>query len=623
MDGIDPGSYLSSLMGSQPSSSAPPAADLDQQILSALKAPAPTSAAAPDLDSPSAYAQAAAAAGQAMQVHPTLKLGFTRGSTLDTHIPIPGWLEQGLLGSGGEAVRLGQGLKQSLGMQTDPLLRAVSQQELSTPAGKVGGALTDTAITAPIGGLATSGLARLGGLGARIAGNALGNAVVQGGVQGAITANPGQRLEGAGLGAALSPVLPLAASGLGKIATGLMRTPEAQALLDRGIQLTPGQLNPAGKVVNRLEQAFTHVPFIGGKIANARGAASGQYTRSMLEDALAPGATLTSAPDADFNDLVANAQHGFDQAYDQTLRSTVPGGGFRMKPVIMNTSGPDVPLSQAFQQLASRTRPGLVDPVQRRLGKNLQDLLSNTVKVAQRSGGLQADDLQQLRSQLRDAARDVSPVDNASRAQKGFWNDAQQLVTQALESQLPTQTSQALRSIDQQYAKFAIVRNAARMAKDQPGGPTPAQFTQAIAQATAPNTYAAGGGWNRDLSKAARSVFASTVPHTGATGAGTIAPVIAGIEGAMHPAFIAAHPAALGGLGLGAGGLYGAYTRPGLRILAGQSAPQRAIQGLLQSIHPAAKEAIGRYARTGLLNGLLQSQFAPGGLLAAPDQSGQ
>lgn len=96
------------------------------------------------------------------------------------------------------------------------------------------------------------------------------------------------------------------------------------------------------------------------------------------------------------------------------------------------------------------------------MGQQLQDQLNETIAVAKRAGGLQADDLQPLRSAMRDAARDVSPVDNASRAQRGFWDEAQQTVTQALESQLPTATSQALRDIDQQYSKFAIVRSVAK-----------------------------------------------------------------------------------------------------------------------------------------------------------------
>ncbi len=125
-----------------------------------------------------------------------------------------------------------------------------------------------------------------------------------------------------------------------------------------------------------------------------------------------------------------------------------------------------LPLTDAFQQLADKPRLGMTVTQRQAMGQQLQEKLAETIAVAKRSGGMTADDLQGLRSDLRDAVRDVSPTDNASRAQKGFWTDAQQAVTQALNSQLPASTAQALQNIDQQYAKFAIVRRAAVLAKD-------------------------------------------------------------------------------------------------------------------------------------------------------------
>ena len=632
MPGLDPdfAELLPGAAAAPTSSQSPPrqnAAGLDPEfaaMLSSQPANAPTLTDAPFPDNagprntagldpefaamlaPSALAsnaRAAKAAYDAEQAKPaSLQFG-----PWNTGIPLPHWLDNTLNGMGGRALQLGQWGEKSLGGTPDPIAAAVAQQSQTGTAGKIGSFLTDTALTAPIGGAVTSGLAKLGGLGARIAANTFGRAAVQGATQGAITAPPGDRLQGAALGAALSPVLPLAGTLGGKVVQGLTRTPEAQTLLERGVPLTPGQMNPEGAVVNRMEQAFTHLPLIGGRIANARAGSAQQYTRGMLEDAVAPGSTLTSAPHADFNDLVADAQRGFDQAYDTTLRSSA--GGIPVAPRILNPTQPSVyvPLTKAFQQLTDQPRLGLTATQRQAMGDQLQEKLAETVAVAKRSGGMTADDLQGLRSDLRDAMRDVSPTDNASRAQKAFWQDAQGSVTQALNSQLPAKTAQALQSIDQQYGKFAIVRRAAVLAKDQPGGPTPAQFTQAIREATPPNAYAAGGGWNRDVSKAARSVFQSTIPATGATGAGVIAPVMHGLEGA-GALFLGAHnPLALGGAVAGLGGIAGAYTRPGLRMLAGQTGWQQGAQRALGAIPADAREALSRYGRAALLAPPLQA----------------
>ncbi|MBS0366718.1 MAG: hypothetical protein JSR67_12935 [Proteobacteria bacterium] len=533
---------------------------------------------------------------------------YLRVGPFKTGIPLPHWIDNTLGGMGGRALQLGQWAYQSLGGTPDPLRAAVAQQLQSGPAGKAGSFLTDVGLTAPLGGAVTSGLAKLGGVGARIAANTFGRAAVQGAVQGAATAPPGDRLQGAAFGTALSPVLPAVDGALSKLASGLTRTPEAQSLLDRGVQLTPGQMNPTGKVVNRLEQAASGLPLVGGLVANARVRGPQQFARTMLEDATAPGERL-SPGNADFNDMIGEAQAGFDRAYDQTLQSSA--AGIPVAPRILNPTQRNVyvPLVKAFQQLADQPRLGLTGTQRQMMGEQLQEKLAETVAVAKRAGGMTADDLQQLRSDLRAAARDVSPLDSASRAQKGFWNDAQQTVTQSLESQLPPDTAQALRAIDAQYGKFAIARRAAVLAKDQPGGPTPAQFSQAIKEATAPNTYAAGGGFNRDLSKAARGVFQTTIPHTGLTGIGTVLPIVHAAEGVGGALLSMHNPIAGLGIAGGLGAVAGAYTRPGLRLLAGQTSAQQAARRALGAVPPAAQEAISRYGRSAVLAPALQAPW--------------
>lgn len=618
MDSIDPGAYLSSLDKASnapaPARQAPPAgAALDKAILTLAAASGPTGQ---PQESPAQ--QAARQTYEAAQKDQQY-LDF---GPWQTPVPIPPWLNNTLLGAGGRAVQLGQLARQSLGGSAPDEMDAATQaQAQSSTAGKVGSFITDAALTAPLGGAVTSGLARLGGVGARVAANTFGRAAVQGAVQGAATAPPGSRLEGGALGAVLSPVLPFAGSAAGKVVSGLTRTPAAQALLNRGVQLTPGQMNPEGAVVNRVEQAFTSLPLVGGMIANARNRAPQQFARSFLEDATAPGQALTTAK-TDFNGLVADAQAGFDRAYDQTLRAGAPGGRFSVEPGIAQGGSPGYsvtqPLSDVFQQIADTPRLGLTASQRQAMGEQLQEKLAETFAVAKQSGGMTADDLQNLRSDLRAAARDVSPIDNASRAQRGFWNDAQQAVTQALESQLPTDTVQALRAIDSQYGKFAIARRAAVLAKDQPGGPTPAQLGQAVKEATAPNAYAAGGGFNRDAAKAARGVFQATVPHTGLTGIGTVMPVVHAAEGAGALALGAHNPLALAGLAAGLGAVGGAYTAPGLRALAGQTGWQRYLQGRLGAVPPAIQEALSRYGRTALTQAPLRTALQPQAQPLAP-----
>lgn len=584
MDSIDPGSYLSTLgTRAAPVAASAPSGDMDAAIMGLLRQTAP----AQDTD-PSAAQNARIA----QSVTPT---GANRAMT---------WLRNAPAAAGGELTRLGMGLT---GQKMDPLMQSVFDASKNASPGMA--PATDVLATAPLAMGIGEAVPALGARAAYpwmralmsgAARNPVAMGALQGAAQGAATADPGQRLMGGAIGGVTGGVLPAVTGAVGKLATGLTRSPEAQFLIDQGINVPPGMLNQHG-AGNAFEQAAMHVPVIGSKIANARLAVPAQVTERMVQDAAAPGATLTPGAGSDINGAVSELKNGFENAYTSTLGTK--GTGFPMAPVIMNTSGPNVALADAFRSVASSPRLGLDAGVRAKLGAQLQSQLNETLAVAKRSGGLEATDLQGLRSAIRDAGRDVSPIDNASRAQKAFWGAAEQKVTDTLTSQLPAQTSAALSQIDQQYGKYATVRALAVAAKDRT--PTINDWSNAIAHSTPPNVYAAGGGWNRDLINAAAKVVKPTVAHTGALGAGTIAPAIAALEAATHPAFIAAHPLGFG-VGAGAlGALYGGYTGPGMRALAGQTAPQQAIQGLLGGLNPTLKQAASLAGRSAILQGLL------------------
>lgn len=458
---------------------------------------------------------------------------------------------------------------------------------MSTTPGKIGSFVGSTAILAPLGMGAEAGLGRLGAMGARLAANPITSGMAQGAAQGFLTADPGQRTLGTLAGGVTGGVLPGLGGAVGKIARGITRTPEAQALLDRGIDLTGGQMNPKG-ILNRMEQASEGALGIGDVIQNAREGAMRQYNRAMVEDAMAPGAKLKS-DSGDFNDLIDEAAKSFEPAYDA-------GKGFPVGAKIMRT-GSDIPLRDAIQSVVVKPRIGLSAADRKSWGQQLSDQLNEVVQAGRKQGGLKSDDLLAFRSSIRDAIRGEAGDTNASRAAKGLLSDVEDRVTQALESQLPPDAAQALRDTDRQYARFAIVRNAAKSAGDRPGGPTPFEMSRAIAKGTEGNTYARGGGLGRDLSKAARETFQSNVPRTGLSGIGRLLPFLAAGAGALH------HPLALAPLaGLGALDL----TQGGRRVLAGNTGVQKALQGGLMGLQNAlpsqAQNLLPLYARSGLLS---------------------
>lgn len=485
-----------------------------------------------------------------------------------------------------------------VGLQSDQDLQNAKQLDaplLNTRPGELGSMLGQTAATAPVAMGAGAGMGAMGNVGARLAANPISMGALQGALQGGVVADPGQRLQGAGMGAVAGAALPTLGAVGSKMVNGLSRTPAAQTLLNAGVSLTPGQMNPTG-VTNRMEQALEGVAGVGDLVQNARTNSMQQYSRAMVERSMAPGATLPKSV-TNFNDMIDAAGKSFDTAYDV-------GKGFPVGAKIMNQTGPDVPLTQALKNVTTRAQPGMTSQDQAAVGSNLQDLLQQQINDARQSGkGLQSDDLLDFRSQIRDMIRGEDGLTNASRARKQLYSKAADQVTAALNSQIPKDAAQAIQATDAQYGKFKIIQDAAAVAKDK--DVTPYQISSAIAKATPKSVYAAGGGANRDLSQAATETFQNNVPRTGLAGMGRLALPLAaaggiakvGGVGALHPALTA--PALAGYAGL-------TLTPWGRSAAAGQTALQRAMQGGLMQLQGAvpqtAQNLAGLYGRGGLVS---------------------
>src|SRR5579859_791387 len=178
-----------------------------------------------------------------------------------------------MAGIGRGMVNIGRHAANLVGLESDQDLAAAQRLDaplLNTTAGKVGNFVGETAATLPAMGGAELALGKLGA-------GALLRAAGSGAAQGVLTADPGQRLQGAAVGAGAGTILPGATAALGKVARGFTRTPEAQALINAGVdRVTPGQMNPTGGL-SRMEQTLSETPVVGGMLKNARRAPMNQY----------------------------------------------------------------------------------------------------------------------------------------------------------------------------------------------------------------------------------------------------------------------------------------------------------------------------------------------------------
>lgn len=431
---------------------------------------------------------------------------------------------------------------------------------LNTTAGTIGNLVGEAAATAPLGMGAAKGLTMAGKLGAALAANPLSSSAIQGGVQGLATADPGDRGMNTALGGITGGALGANQGLVSKLVNGLKRTPDAQSLLDRGISLTPGQMNPGG-TWNQFENALEHAPVAGPLVKSARDNAEHQFQAVAIGQGSAPGSAPLS-PSGNIHDLLQQAYDSYAPLYDQAK-------GYPISPVIMRTTGPNIPLSATFQTAAKA--PGVPASLQKSENSWLQDRLTQLPKNPQ------SDDLLQLRSDIRQRARMANlKTDTDSGHVANINQRAEQGVTAALNSQLPAQPLQALASADSNYGNYKIIENAVAKSKDNLAGLTPQKLSQSIYESARDPAYARGaGGPLRDLAQQGTNVFQEVVPPNGKS----VAALSLGAAG------LALHPALTGAAGSGMAGLV--LTPTGRALASGQTAPQAVTQKLVAALRGA------------------------------------
>lgn len=447
-----------------------------------------------------------------------------------------------------------------VGLVPDETVReadALDAPLLATKGGFTGRFLGDTAVVTALtggagsaisGGASALNLARV----AKIAASPIGRGIIEGGLQGAILAGPDNRLGGAGIGAAVGGAVPAVIGGvrgaLQTVANGAKRTPQAQRLLDEGVSLTPGQMNPSG-VLNHVEEAIQSVPFAGTVIKNARDSAMDDWQRAFINrGSMAPAAANKAQTLAN---LLDDAERSFAPFYDEAK-------GFPLQPAIVNT-GANVPLSSAIKRAVQDPAIFADDAARSKVAK----FVTNQLTAAK--GDLTSDGLLTIRSAVRAEARAARIAgDDATRK---LFEATDKQMTKALYSQLPGRALKALQAADAKYGRYKVAEAAMFKAGARAGGFTPSQAAQAVKEATKAKVFATGGGVSRDLADDAARVFEVRQPPTGARLA-TVGALL------KFPAI---------GIPVAAGSAALASTATGRALSAGQTAWQRQMARALQA----------------------------------------
>ena len=470
--------------------------------------------------------------------------------------------QKSLAGTGRGMTNVFRQAKNLIGLMSNPDLaeaNRLDQPLLNSPAGKFGNLLGEASILAPAtaaGEMALGATPLAGLLGHPIALGAL-----EGAGQGALMSGPGNRGAGAIAGGLTGAAVPAIGSALNTAISGLSRTPEAQMLLDRGVPLTPGQMNPKGNA-NLIEQSADRLPVVGPMIDAARENAEQEFGRAVIHQGAAPGAKIT--PSHNINDMFDQAKSSWDPVYAQVH-------GYPIKPTLGNQT-----LSQALQ-VASQV-PGLSPSQQHSINAWLQNKVRALPVNPMSEDYIGKDSLRSaIRGQVRNLTRSVNTGQVDAPLMRQAYEQAEDAVTRTLESQLPPQAVATLRGADMGYAQLKVIENAVAASKDQAAGLTPSKLSNAIYASSDKSQYARGaGGQLRDLASAGTKVFETTIPPTGVR---TPLALAAGALGYAHPHIALPIMGAAAG-----GGLMAAATPFGRRLAAGQTVGQQGLQSLINSV---------------------------------------
>lgn len=318
----------------------------------------------------------------------------------------------------------------------------------------------------------------------------LGNAIAS-----ALTSNastPSGVLTDTAVGTATGKATDIGIRGAGAVIAPKIN-PFVQKLLDKGVNLTPGQI--IGGTTHRLEDASTslNIPFV----AQAQKRSIESFNKSVVQEGLNRiGSKLPSDIRAG-HDSIDFAQGEFDKAYDKvipqlTLKKDAQWAADNGNLKTLANQGLDGVHLKRFNEYASQVDKKFSgnDTMSGESMKDLEETLRKEYQNYGKGGPTDrnyADSIRELQAQVRDLAERTNP-------------------TQA----------KALQNINSGYAMLTRAEGAAR---DAPEGVfTPAQFRKSVVNmdpSTRKRAAAAGNALLQDLAVAGEKVLPRTVNDSG------------------------------------------------------------------------------------------------------------
>lgn len=381
-----------------------------------------------------------------------------------------------------------------------------------------------------------------------------------------------EKMQQIGIGATTGGLMPAVTAGVGRlISPNASTNPAIAQLRAEGVRPTIGQT--LGGFANKIEEKAQSLPIMGDAISAARGRAVDQLNRAAINRATAPiGVKVEKIG----QEGIKEAGDALSKAYDDVISG--------LKSIRF-----DDQWKRDYGQLKGMAK-ALPDGVRGTFSNKVKSLIDSRIS---RAGGMTAETMKQLDSELGDLARTYGRSSVASEQELGdAFLQAQSLLRAQVGRNSPEAASR-LADINRGWANLVRVERAGSAAVNSDGVFSPAQLNNAIKAADASARKRAvgrGTALMQDLGNSGSSL-GNKVPNSGT-----------------------ADRLMLGGAGLGAYFVdpliptalltgAGLYSRPAQSLMTGalvrpQSA--QAVRGLLNQASPMLAPAGGLLALQGL-----------------------
>lgn len=293
--------------------------------------------------------------------------------------------------------------------------------------------------------------------------------------------------------------------------------PAVQRLKAAGVRLTPGQIlgakdNTVGRIVKSVEDKASSVPVLGDLISNARRRSIEDFNRAAMDEPLKSIGQKLPASAGMGHDAISAIEGQLGAAYDDVLpRLSVGADSQFMDDLARVASESDTLLPERAAQFRRIMESDV--------GKNFAP-----------DGGLTGEGLKAIESRLGKRIRTYGKgVDPDASDMADLIRQVQANVREMAARQNPTEAAR-LRAINEGYAKFTRVQNAASKANE--GVFTPGQLrtaTRIMDTSGRKGASARGDALLQSLAEDAQSILPSSVPDSGTPG--RLAALLGGLGG--------------------------------------------------------------------------------------------